>query len=107
MLYLANAFSLSMLGTRRAIVDVQEIDLERARYEVSKGFESAVGHESTAKVMSALLGVEVPARRVAIKLLPGDTLLVFQLLTRLPEGKVLTEEEIKELPHKWFLVRVS
>ena len=41
-----------------------------------------------------------------VKMKEGDMAIVFQLLQRLPEGKVLTEEEIKQLPSAWFMVIV-
>jgi hypothetical protein len=44
---------------------------------------------------------------VPIILNPGDEVLVFQLLKRLEEGKVLSREEIKALPVAWRKVKVS
>ena len=59
----------------------------------------AVGHESTASTLSTLLGVEVSASRKQILLGIGDALVVAQLKTgaRIPEGKVLGEEEVSTL----------
>jgi len=62
-------------------------------------WESAVGHEGTASLLSKLLGVQIPTRRVAIQARPGDTLIHFALKTRLPEGRVLTEEELQQLEY--------
>ena len=47
-----------------------------------------------------MLGVEIHARRVFITLEPSMILIVFQLLERLPEGKILTLEEIKQIVEK-------
>ena len=58
---------------------------------------SAIGHEGTAAIISELCGFPISVNRVAITLQPGDVLLVFQLLTRLPEGKVLTAQEVQQL----------
>ena len=102
-IYLANAFSLSML-TPPATVKVTEVSEEEVKRVIANGFTSAIGHDATAKIISTQLGVQVPVNRVAIQLKPGDLLLVFQLLTRLPEGKVLNEEEMKQVAAKWFLV---
>jgi hypothetical protein len=41
-----------------------------------------------------------------VSLSVGDTIIVLQLQTRLPEGKVLTQEEIANIPYKWILVDV-
>jgi hypothetical protein len=62
------------------------------------GFVSAVGHEGTAQILSQLLGVKVPVSRIQIRMNVGDKAVVFRVLTRLPEGKILTEEELKKLP---------
>ena len=58
---------------------------------------SAVGHPATAEVLSTICGFPIQANRIMISLAPGDTLLVFQLLERLPEGKVLSKEEVQQL----------
>ena len=76
-------------------VRVRTVSLEEVR-EVLKStpFTSAVGHESTASVLTLLTGVSTPVNRVAIKLAAGDKLIVFQLQVRLQEGQVLSAEEV-------------
>jgi hypothetical protein len=106
-LYVANAFSLSMLDDREVLLRIKEIDITMASEMLrSRQFISAVGHESTAKLLTALLGVEVPYNRIQVRLQKGDRLLVFQLLTRLEEGRVLDEDELRRLPHKFYIVEV-
>jgi hypothetical protein len=95
--YLSNAFSLSMLPPSGAVIRVSPLTVEETKALLAEGFESAVGHESTASVLSTLLGVEVPPRRVAITLSPGDRVVIFQLRMRLEEGRILNEEEVKAL----------
>jgi len=103
--YLANAFSLGMLPSEPLVtLTVEEISVERTKEELSKGFTSVIGHPDTAKLLTELLDVNVPANRIAIKLNHGDSVIVFQLLTRLPEGKVLTKEELEKLPYKFYKV---
>jgi hypothetical protein len=80
-----------------AVVKVRRITVEEAREILSGGFISAVGHEATAKLLSQLLGIEIPAIRQAIFMKPGDKAVHFFLKTRLPEGVVLGEEELKKL----------
>jgi Domain of unknown function (DUF1874). len=105
--YIANAFSLNMLEPEEATINVKVIDIETVKQIVtSEEVESAIGHESTAKVLSQLLGTEIKAERKEIKLKKGDKLIVFQLLQRLPEGVVLSEEELKQLQFKFFLVQI-
>ena len=80
------------------------ISLERAKSLLQGGFTSAVGHEGTASLMSRLTGVEIPVNRVSIKMEAGDQAIVFRVLTRLPEGKVLSEEELQTIPYEFGLM---
>jgi len=104
--YLANAFSLSMI-TPPSTLSVIEASEDTVKRVIASGFVSAIGHESTAKIVSSRLGISVQVNRIAIQLRPGDLLVVFQLLTRLPEGKVLTEDEMRNVQAKWYVVTVS
>ena len=80
------------------------ISLEEAERLLADGFYSAVGHETSARFLTALLGREVEANRVQIEMEPGDWALVLRLKTRLPEGKVLTEEELGVVPYELGLL---
>jgi len=107
MLYVSNAFSLSMLQNSSETLKVAEVDTAIVKnLLVSQPWQSAVGHQGTVDILKILLDIDVPMNRVAIKLQKGDALIVFQLLTRLEEGKVLSKEEIEKLPFKFFLVEV-
>ena len=103
--YIANAFSLNMIDPPGLFL-VYEEKLEWIKEIIAGGFESAVGHESTAKLLSQLLGVNVPANRQEIKLKYGDKLIVFQLMQRLPEGKILDEEELKKIGYRFLIVEI-
>ena len=109
-LYLLNAFSLNMLDfDRKKTIDVRvvKIDEKEARKWLENNqFISAVGHESTAKIISQKLGMEVKPNRIMVKMKEGDIAIVFQLLQRLPEGKVLSEQELQQIPAAWFMVIV-
>jgi hypothetical protein len=81
-----------------ARVRFERIDVERAKNILSNGnFVSAIGHEGTAKVLSQLLGINIPTNRVSIFMETGDVAIHFFLKTRLPEGKILSEDEVKKL----------
>jgi len=103
-LYILSAFSLSMIPYQGWVhLYIKEVSPEEARRIVaeaeSKGKEviSAVGHASTAQVLSTLLSMEVPTNRVLVQLEDGDEAIVFQLMIRLLEGKVLDQQELQQL----------
>ena len=79
-------------------------NLDSAREFVASGAESAIGHASTAQVISTLLGVDVKQNRVRVSLQPGDQALVFQLSARPPEGRVLNSQEIEDIGYSWGLM---
>lgn len=107
MIYLANAFSLKMLGRERASIKVFPSNVEEVR-EIVLQFPvvSIVGHDGTAEVFSQLLGVTVGVNRVSLTLGEGDTLIVgLPSGGRLPEGKVLTKEELEKIQLDWYIVQ--
>ena len=86
--YLGNAFSLSMVDVqdKPVTVELRRVGLDEVKAILSSGFVSAVGHPSTASALSKILGMEVPANRVSIQLQPGDTLVVFRVVS--PHGLI-------------------
>jgi hypothetical protein len=104
-IFISNAFSLSMLTSFPANLIVKEVSINDVKEILKRhSFTSAVGHQATADVLSKLLNVQVPFNRIQIQLREGDALIVFQLMTRLEEGKVLTEDELSKLQFKFLLV---
>ncbi|MEM2697965.1 MAG: DUF1874 domain-containing protein [Ignisphaera sp.] len=89
------------------MVRVDEISVDEAVKILRLGFMSAVGHEATAQFLSQLFDINVQTNRVAVKLKPGDKVVALKLQGRLPEGKVLTEEEMKSIPYKLYLLTVQ
>jgi hypothetical protein len=82
----------------RKVVMVQRVvSIEEARQLLAHGFISAVGHQSTAEIMSQVLGISVPYNRAQVFLEPGDEAVCFILKARPPEGRVLTAEELQQL----------
>lgn len=78
-----------------------KISLDDAKKLVITGFRSAVGHESTAKVISTLLGVDCPVNRIQYKQGIGETALVFKLNGRPKEGQILTFDDIEAIGYTW------
>jgi hypothetical protein len=99
--YLCNSFTLSMimpdLLESGVVIKASPISLGELKALLKEGFVSAVGHESTAKVLSKLLGTDVPFNRAQISIKEGDVIVSFQFLVRLPEGHILKEDEVMAL----------
>lgn len=100
-LYLLNAAVITDYGDWRF---EGPLALERARQIAKAGFISAIGHESTAQVLGTLLQMPVHANRLSISMAPGDRALVFRLNRRLPEARVLTEEELQDIGYELGLL---
>lgn len=84
------------------------LDDAKALVDSAPSLDSAIGHESTAQIMTELLGVDVPLNRQMFVQQPGQQALVFKLNGRPPEGSVLTREQIDEIGYKFqFLVRTE
>lgn len=65
---------------------------------------SAVGHESSADAMSAVLGIPVQMNRVSVSPKPGDQFLCLRLLSRPPEGAILDIQQMEEIGYSWALL---
>jgi hypothetical protein len=86
------------------IWQVQTITQSRAKWFAKEQFVSAIGHQSTAEIMSLLLECEVPVNRISITPKPGDQCLCFKLAQRAPEGVILNRQQIEELGYYWVLM---
>lgn len=104
-LFVANAFSISMLPDSGGMVLFAPLALAYASHLMSDGFISAVGHADTAALMSAELGVSVPVDRASIILQPEDAVIIAQYVgPRLPEGTTRLPEGAA---FRWWLVSVA
>ncbi len=85
---------------------LRSISIEEARDAVSNAMsiESFVGHQSTADLMTRLLGVKINANRGSASQLIGQDALIWRLDVRLAEGRVLTDDELIGLPASWKLL---
>jgi len=99
--FILNSPILTSYGTYR----YSKISLERAKNLLyTEGFQSAIGHKSTADFLTQLLGIKIPVNRIRIIMQPGDKAIVFRILQRLPEGAVLSKEELKKIPYELGLL---
>jgi Domain of unknown function (DUF1874) len=68
------------------------------------GFLSAVGHASTAQILSELFGVEIPVNRIQFAQEVGQEAIVFKLKGRAPEGVILGRDEIESIGYEFGLL---
>ena len=66
--------------------------------------QSAIGHASTAELMSTMLKYPVANNRINFIQTPNDIALVFKLKQRAPEGVVLTRQEIEAIGYELGLL---
>lgn len=66
--------------------------------------QSAIGHKSTADLLSALLAYEVVADRRQFTQTIDDLALVFKLARRPPEGTILTRAELEACGYEFALL---
>ena len=79
----------------------RQATMDEAKAMVSDGFQSAIGHQSTADVISTLLGVKISMNRIIYKQNKGDQALVFKLNGRPEEGKILSVKDIEVIGYSW------
>ena len=100
-LAILNTSILTVTGT----FELKDITLQEAQQLVQNNeILSAVGHQSTADILTTLLGTEVPMNRILFEQETGQKALVFKLNGRPEEGKILTQQEIEEIGYKFQLL---
>ena len=82
----------------------EPLTAQEARRLVADGFVSAVGHQATAEVLSAALGVDIPMNRIAFTQQPGQQAIVLKLRSRPGEGVILTKEEVERIGYELALL---
>ena len=107
MIYLTNVFSIGMIPLSKATITMKEINLEEVKKLVSTESKIAVNHQSIADVLSYFLDEEILPYRENIILTKDDSLIVFQLSVRLREGYHLSEQEMTNLPYKFYLIKIK
>jgi len=90
---------------KEATVKFRRINVNEAKEILKReaNVKSVVGHEVTAKLMSELLEREIPFNRETVFFEKGDKGLHFFLKERLPEGKILSKEELEKLRY-WLVL---
>lgn len=93
------------IATTDGVYEIKTISLEHAKALVTQNeLDSAIGHESTARVMSTLLNANIITNRQQFEQQAGQDALVFKLKGRLQEGVILTSHEIEEIGYEFKLM---
>jgi Domain of unknown function (DUF1874) len=112
MLYISNAFSLSMVKAP-CLVRVGTLTAREVAWNLrcscdgdpNDRFTSVVGHLNTAAVYSSVLGLPIEVDKRSITLKQGDELIVGQYTgPRLPEGATVLPEGA---PINWLVVTIT
>ena len=97
--------------TSEGVFSLRDISLEEARklaIDNRDNLLSAVGHQSTADILTTLLGVEIKMNRINFVQEQHQEALVFKLLGRPEEGKILTLSEIEGIGYKFqVLIKIE
>ncbi|SKC89760.1 YddF family protein [Maledivibacter halophilus] len=93
------------IATTNGIYKISDIDIDSAKKLIYKnGFISAIGHESTAEIMSELFKIDISMNRIQFRQQVGQKAIVFKLNKRPPEGIVLSREEIEKIGYSFKLM---
>nr|DAX28099.1 MAG TPA: hypothetical protein [Caudoviricetes sp.] len=110
--YMKKPLPIAILNTTILTADgdftLQAISLDEAKQLIKdKEILSAVGHESTAQILTELLEVDVPLNRIQFKQQSGQKALCFKLNGRPQEGTILTAEEIEKIGYEFKLLEMK
>jgi hypothetical protein len=100
---------LAILNTSIVTTDgtytLESITPERAvELAATADLDSAVGHDSTAAILSTILGRKVPVNRQLFAQQPGQQALVFKLNGRPAPGVELSRQELEEIGFSFKLL---
>ena len=89
------------------VYSMKTISIEEAKELLASNpnFVSAIGHQSTAEIISSVLGVTVPTNRINASFEEaGDRALCFKLNSRPKEGSILSLKDLQEIGFSWKLL---
>lgn len=105
MLYI---FNTTIAPTPGLTYKTDAITADHARAIVAHETEitSAIGHEATAQIASAILGRAIPVNRIAAGMAVGDAAICVKLRGRAPEGVILSAAEVEAIGFDLVLMTV-
>ncbi|NKI33914.1 DUF1874 domain-containing protein [Wenzhouxiangella sp. XN79A] len=97
MIYLLNSPVLTSYGTYEFQGPVSP---DSAGKLMTEGFVSAIGHSSTAEILSDLLGHHIEHQRISVQMETGDRAIVFRLLQRVPPQDISSKQQLEEVGYE-------
>jgi len=101
--YLFNT-TIAVPSTLPATFEMGAISAERAAEILREGFTSAIGHQGSADVVNAVIGVPVDVNRIQASMEVGDQAVCLKLRGRIPEGAILDKEECDRIGYDFVLM---
>jgi hypothetical protein len=92
--------------SEEANLRIREVNEETFNRELGDDFESSVGHEATAKLLSAKFGKDIPFNRTNVTLTPDVRLFVAVPQFRVDVAREFTEDEIKNAKFRYFIIEI-
>lgn len=95
------------IATAPGTFELKDITLARAKNIIKNNADnllSAIGHDSTAQIMSELLENKIEVNRIQFEQEVEQQAIVFKLNGRPPEGTILSLEEIEKIGYKFQLL---
>lgn len=93
------------VATTNGVYRVCDIDIDKATKLVKEyAVISAIGHESTAEIMTEILDEEIIFNRIQFEQDVSQLAIVFKLNERPIEGLVLTRDEIEKIGYSLKLM---
>ena len=91
--------------TSTGMYELRDITLQEAQQLVKdNNILSAIGHQSTADILTTLLETTIHMNRIMFEQEQGQKALVFKLNGRPEEGKILTQQEIEQIGYKFQIL---
>ncbi len=93
------------VATTNGLYRVSDLTVDEAKEILCEnGYVSAIGHESTAKIISELMEMDIPMNRINFAQMVGQKAVVFKLNRRPKEGTVLSRDQVEEVGYSFKLM---
>ena len=93
------------VATTNGLYRVSDLSIRDAKKLLREnGYISAIGHESTAKIISELMEMDIPMNRIDFTQMVGQKAVVFKLNRRPKEGTVLSRAQVEEVGYSFKLM---